>query len=51
MRALLGFRSAQRPLAHLVNPQFAHDNVVHRCGHFLPSVVVPSRMENTVDAP
>lgn len=36
--------------AHLVYPQLAHNNVVHCCGNFLPSVVVPSCMENTVDA-
>lgn len=49
-RILLSSRSAERPFAHLINPQFAHDDVVHCCGHFLPSVVVPSCMENTVDA-
>lgn len=36
--------------AHLVYPQLAHNNVVHGCGDFLPSVVVPGRVENTVDA-
>lgn len=33
----------------LVNPQFAHDNVVHGGGHFTPHIVVPARMELQVD--
>lgn len=35
--------------ADLINPQFAHDNVVHSGGHLTPHVVVPARMELQVD--
>lgn len=33
----------------LIYPQLAHNNVVYSCGNFLPSVVVPSCMENTMN--
>lgn len=49
-RILLNLRSMLSPFTHLIDPQFAHDNVVHCRGNFLPSVVVPSCVEDTVDA-
>ena len=35
---------------HLVNPQFAHYDVVHRGGDFSPHIVIPTGVELQVDA-
>lgn len=41
--------SRLRARAHLVYPQFPHDDVVHRRRHFAPHVMVPTRVELQVD--
>lgn len=43
----LGWDSAR--WAHLVDPQFPHDDVVHRWRHFAPHVMVSAGVELQVD--
>lgn len=35
--------------SHLIDPQFAHDDVVHRGGDLLPCVVIVSLLEDRVN--
>lgn len=37
------------PLTHLVDPELAHDDVVHSGGDFPPHIVIPTRVELQVD--
>lgn len=42
-------RRVLRARSHLVYPQLAHDDVVHRGGDFLPGVVVVALLKDGVD--
>lgn len=37
------------PLTHLVDPELAHDDVVHSGGDFPPDIVIPTGVELQVD--
>lgn len=37
------------PFTHLVNPELAHDDVVHSGGDFPPDIVIPTGVELQVD--